>query len=218
MQINGKMGEEVNEGSPLTSSVLYSLHVSDGFGYVFRRCFDESVPPGQNSGVESDESKVVFPVEVIQDGLQSCAGLCERHDEMSCCVWPFSRSGSHRVENISPAPSSGHSSSRSGRSQRPHSLGPWADGVAQRSAQSSRWQSGKGKGLENCTQLVTPSSVGSPSPAALTAVYSWSVRGWPAPCCGAAAAEVLVCCSVDVWTGCHCRPPPFHCCTGWSQL
>lgn len=54
-----------------------ALHIADGFGYVIPRCFDEGVLPGQNAGVERDESKVVFLVEVAQNGRQSRAGLCD---------------------------------------------------------------------------------------------------------------------------------------------
>lgn len=63
------------KGFPLTSSVIYALHIADGFGYIFLCCFDEGVLPGRNAGVERDESKVVFLVEVIQNGRQSHAGL-----------------------------------------------------------------------------------------------------------------------------------------------
>lgn len=55
------------------------------------------------------------------------------------------------VETVSPAWSSVRALSHSGRSQTPHSLGPWADWVARRSARSGHWQSGKGKGFKYCT-------------------------------------------------------------------
>lgn len=139
---NGEEAYEKNEIIPLTSSIRYPLHVADGFGYISRRRFDKSALPSLDTGIKRDESKVVFLVEVIQNGRQSRAGLwCERHNEMmSSRVWGGGKEEEELglLETVSPAPSSAHSSSRSDRSQTRHSLGPWADWAAQRSAQSSR--------------------------------------------------------------------------------
>lgn len=127
------------KGFPLTSPARYAPDVFDGSRHVFLCGFDEGVLPCYNLGIKSDESKVVFPVEVIQNGRQGFAGLREQHIEVSRDgrggVWVRVEG---RLETVSPAGSSVPSLNHYGRSQTPHSLGPWADWVARRSAQSVR--------------------------------------------------------------------------------
>lgn len=130
----------LKKGIIFTSSVLYAPYVADGFGHISFCCFDQGLLPGQNIGIERDESKVIFIVEVIQNGLQSSAGLCKRRNMMSSHVWGEGKEGRTKgqLETVSPAPSSAHSLSRFGRSQTRRSSGPWADLGARRSGRSGR--------------------------------------------------------------------------------
>ena len=61
--------------SPLTSFVLQFRHIGNGFSHIFLCCLGERVPPGDNVTIKQDESKVVFLVEVFQNGLQCIPGL-----------------------------------------------------------------------------------------------------------------------------------------------